>query len=120
MHVGEAEVAPGVAEALDEREAKCFLFWHPTMPTLVIKSFPEELHAKLKLLAAAHRRSVTQETIHLLETALSAPHEPASVDTESYWATRKLIPEWEAALSAGAFRGGTDSTAIISEERDSR
>ncbi len=42
------------------------------MPTLVIKSFPEELHAKLKAMAAAHRRSVTQETIHLLETALAS------------------------------------------------
>ena len=40
------------------------------MPALVIKSFPEELHAKLRQIAAAHRRSVTQETIYLLETAI--------------------------------------------------
>ncbi len=90
------------------------------MPTLVIKSFPEDLHAKLKQLAGIHRRSVTQETIHLIETALSAPQGPPPPHEESYWATRKLLPEWEAALNAGAFSGGTDSTEIISEERDAR
>lgn len=95
-------------------------FHHRVMPTLVIKSFPEELHAKLKQMAAAHRRSVTQETIHLIETAISAPPPPAPAPAKSYWATRKLIPEFEAALKAGAFSGGTDSTDIISEERDAR
>lgn len=34
------------------------------MPALVIKSFPDQLHARLKRTAAANRRSVTQETIH--------------------------------------------------------
>jgi uncharacterized protein (DUF427 family) len=37
------------------------------MPTLVIKSFPEPLHAKLRQIAELHRRSVTQETIHWIE-----------------------------------------------------
>ena len=94
------------------------------MPALVIKSFPEALHAKLRQIAAAHRRSVTQETIHLLETAIVAEEKakPAasSGPAMSYWATRKLLPEYEAALKAGAFSGGTDSTQIISEDRDAR
>lgn len=90
------------------------------MPTLVIKSFPEELHARLKQAAEKHRRSVTQETIHLLEAALSGSEESASETSESYWARRRLLPEWEAALKSGAFRGGTDSTEILSEERDER
>ncbi len=94
------------------------------MPALVIESFPEELHAKLKRTAAAHRRSVTQETIHLIETALASEESGAAPLTPpspvSYWANRKLLPEWDAALRAGAFSGGTDSTQIISEERDVR
>jgi plasmid stability protein len=93
------------------------------MPALVIKSFPEALHAKLRQIAAAHRRSVTQETIHLIEAAIEAEEkQPTSVGGSnlSYWATRKLLPEYEAALKAGAFSGGTDSTQIISEERDAR
>ena len=93
------------------------------MPALVIKSFPEALHAKLRLIAAAHRRSLTQETIYLLETAIAAEQNTPAASSGpaiSYWATRKLLPEYEAALKAGAFSGGTDSTQIISEERDAR
>jgi plasmid stability protein len=90
------------------------------MPALVIKSFPEALHAKLRQMAAAHRRSVTQETIHLIEVALAVEDKTPPAPAPSYWATRKLLPEFEAALKAGAFSGGTDSTQIISEERDAR
>ena len=92
------------------------------MPALVIKSFPEELHAKLRQTAAAHRRSVTQETIHLIEVALSLEakaSQPAS-PAVSKWANRRLLPEYEAMVKSGAFSGGTDSTEMISEERDAR
>ena len=85
--------------------------------------YTETLHARLRQVAAAHRRSVTQETIHLIETAMAREdiHPPATGTPEvSYWATRKLLPEYETALKAGAFSGGTDSTQIISEERDAR
>lgn len=101
-------------------EAKCYHFI--TMPALVIKSFPETLHARLRQIAAAHRRSVTQETIHLLEKAISYEENTAQAGTsrQSKWANRKLLPEYEAMLKSGAFSGGTDSTIGISEERDAR
>ena len=47
----------------------CAIF--SAMSSLIIKSFPESLHARLKQTAAVHRRSVTQETIRLLEKALT-------------------------------------------------
>ncbi|MDB6074055.1 MAG: hypothetical protein JWO89_1695 [Verrucomicrobiaceae bacterium] len=91
------------------------------MATLVIKSFPEALHAKLRQTAAAHRRSVTQETIHLIETAIIAEERSSSAPAgQSKWANRKLLPEYEAMMKTGAFGGGTDSTHILSEERDAR
>ena len=91
------------------------------MPALVIESFPEALHARLKQTAAAHRRSVTQETIHLLETALAAePAVQGDPTPVTPWAKRKLLPEYEAILRSGALSGGPDSTVIISEERDAR
>lgn len=101
-------------------EVKCYLFL--TMSTLVIKSFPEDLHAKLRQIAASHRRSVTQETIHLLEAAIASEEAaaPATSNSQSKWANRKLLPEYEAMLKTGAFRGGTDSTIALSEERDAR
>ncbi len=84
----------------------------------------EELDAKLRQVAAAHRRSVTQETIHLLETAIIAEEKallPApSGPVVSKWANRKLLPEYEAMMKTGAFSGGTDSTIGLSEERDAR
>ena len=93
------------------------------MTTLVIESFPDSLHARLQKVAAAHRRTVPQETIRLIETAIAAEELPRPSSTPpavSYWATRKLLPEYEAMLATGAFSGGTDSTQIISEERDAR
>jgi plasmid stability protein len=93
------------------------------MPALVIKSFPEALHAKLRQIAATHRRSVTQETIHLIEAAITAEEKttPASgTGGTSLWAKRQLLPEYEAALKAGALTSGIDSTVGLSEERDAR
>ena len=87
------------------------------MATLVIKSFPEELHSQLKAKAAENRRSVTQETIRLIERALhrGGQSRVAEPDAPSYWATRKILPELE-----GTFTEGTDSTDSISDERDHR
>lgn len=93
------------------------------MPTLVIKSVPESLHRRLKRTAAAHRRSLTQETMHLLEKALEA--EEASLPAKSreglsYWGKRALVPTYAAALASGAFADGQDSAATISADRDER
>lgn len=103
-----------------KKEAKCYHCL--TMPTLVIKSFPENLHLRLKEVAASHRRSVTQETIYLIEKALLDEENAATQHTSasSKWANRKLLPEYAALEQRGAFRGGTDSTIALSEERDDR
>ena len=92
------------------------------MATLVIKSFPDDLHSRLKQTAAENRRSVTQETIRLIEKALSKSGVPREAEHErtSYWATRKRLPEFEAAVRDGAFSQGTESTESISAERDAR
>lgn len=92
------------------------------MSALVIESFPDALYARLKRVAATHQRSVPQETIHQLEKALAEEEHvaPAPAAPVSYWARRKLLPEYEVAMTAGAFSGGTDSSEIISTERDAR
>ncbi len=41
------------------------------MSALIIESFPEALHAKLQQIAASHRRSISQETIHLIELGIT-------------------------------------------------
>ena len=93
------------------------------MPTLVIKSVPAKLHARLKRTAAAHRRSLTQETMHLLEMALAAEESAATTPPRkgpSYWGQRSLVPAYASALAAGAFADGQDSTAAVSTDRDAR
>jgi hypothetical protein len=93
------------------------------MPTLVIKSVPSKLHARLKRTAAAHRRSLTQETMHLLEKALEAEESAAAMVPRKgppYWAQRPLTPAYAAALAVGAFVDGQDSAVTISAGRDER
>ncbi len=68
------------------------------MPALVLKSIPEQLHSRLKQSAAMHRRSMTQEAIILLETALTLPPSTAS----SPMSRRVLLPEYEAFLQQPA------------------
>ncbi len=46
------------------------------MTTLVIKNFPEDLHARLKEQAQRHHRSVTKEVVSLVEAGLDAQRLP--------------------------------------------
>lgn len=48
------------------------------MATLNIKNFPDELYDRLRERAQRERRSIAQETTHLLERALTEP-EPHSI-----------------------------------------
>ena len=47
------------------------------MPDVLIRNLPPVLHARLKAAAAAHKRSVAQETIAAIEAGLSATARPA-------------------------------------------
>jgi hypothetical protein len=90
------------------------------MSALVIDPLPEALHARLRQAAASHQRSLAQETIILLEFALEQEPISGAPPKESYWAQRTLLPEYAALLKSGTLTGGTDSTQMISEERDAR
>lgn len=46
------------------------------MPTLVLRNVPDELYERLKITAAEHRRSMTQEAIVSLRAALEGREEP--------------------------------------------
>ncbi|MDL5053558.1 hypothetical protein QQ056_08380 [Oscillatoria laete-virens NRMC-F 0139] len=90
------------------------------MSTLVIKSFPPELHARIKESAAANRRSVTQETIVLLEKAIETTMMTGE-NRPPYFATRKPRPEFQKLEEQGHFRpgpGDRDITEFISEDRE--
>ena len=90
------------------------------MSTLVIKSIPKEIHQFLKESARAHRRSLTQEVITMLEQLMAVPKKEENKQEEvaSFFGRRKLVPGYREA--AKAFAGGTDSSVMISEDRDVR
>lgn len=81
---------------------------------------PEPLYKKAKIRAVETGRTLKDLVLASLERELQAEQSIVGEPTPSYWANRKLRPAYEAALKAGAFSGGTDSTQIISEERDAR
>lgn len=73
------------------------------MSTLVIKNFPEELHARLKAQAQRHRRSVTKEVVTLIESALAPPTQPPKLSPPLKLAGgyRPTIADIEAAIAEG-------------------
>lgn len=78
---------------------------------------PEALYRRAKIRAVETGRTLKD----LMLTSLEKELDPSSIQQPSpTWANRKLRPEFEAALKAGAFSGGTDSAVIISEDRSSR
>jgi hypothetical protein len=80
---------------------------------------PESLYRQAKIRAVEKGTSLKALVLTALEHELrnrvkeSAPKAP-------YFARRKLLPEYEALLKAGAFQAGTDSAQTISQERDPR
>lgn len=99
------------------------------MSTLVIKSVPKEIHQFLKESARAHRRSLTQEVITMLEQLVTLRKKEESIPaktklTPEYMklltrsGKRKLVPGYLELYAAQAFAGGTDSSVMISEDRD--
>lgn len=58
------------------------------MPDLLIRNLPASLHVRLKAAAAAHRRSLTQEVIMLVEKGLGVTDE----ESQRSWLAGPLVP----------------------------
>lgn len=80
---------------------------------------PDALYRKAKIRAVETGRTLKDLVLTSLEKEL-APASSGPAPGQSFLERRKLLPAYEAALKAGAFSGGTDSTVIISEDRSSR
>jgi plasmid stability protein len=68
------------------------------MASFTLKNLPDDLLRALRKAADKDRRSVTQEIIHLLESALGRAERPAprSADAEAQLAAwRRLAGKWE-------------------------
>ncbi len=83
---------------------------------------PDALYKKAKIRAIERGQTLKQIVLASLEAELEPREDCAKVAEEpkSYWANRKLLPEFKKHWESGALSGGTDSTTIISEDRDAR
>lgn len=80
---------------------------------------PEALYKKAKIRAVETGQTLKQIVLTSLEKELE-PSISVAEETGSYWANRKLRPEFKKYWESGSIDSGTDSTQIISEERDAR
>ncbi len=83
---------------------------------------PDPLYKKVKIRAIERGQTLKQIVLISLERELEAPQVIEEAPA-SYWAKRKLLPEFEAAQKAGAYRpkpGDRDITDLISDDRDGR
>lgn len=74
---------------------------------------PDALYRRAKIRAVETGRTLKDLVVSSLEREVDTPN-------ATYWANRQLRPDFKAALEAGAFSQGTDSTVMISEDRSSR
>lgn len=78
---------------------------------------PDQLYRRAKVLAVQEGKTFRALVVDALESELaraSAGGEP----TERYWASRRLLPEFERFRRQGAYARGNDSTEALSEDRD--
>jgi hypothetical protein len=83
---------------------------------------PEDLYKKTKIRAIECGLTLKQIVLNSLERELQASPLMQQSAT-SYWANRKLLPEFAAAQKAGAYRPKPDDrdiTDMISDDRDGR
>lgn len=80
---------------------------------------PEPLYRKAKIRAVETGTTLRQIVLSSLTKELE-PAESTTVTGQTFGERRKLRPEFQRLMEAGAFSGGTDSTIIISEDRSSR
>jgi hypothetical protein len=80
---------------------------------------PDALYKRAKIRAIERGQTLKEIVVSSLTRELDGePGELAAGQT--FLEKRQLLPAYEAALKAGAFSGGTDSTELLSEDRSSR
>jgi hypothetical protein len=80
---------------------------------------PDPLYKRAKIRAIQDGITLKQIVLNALERQLNSANIPEA-SNRPYWSQRQLRPGFAEALKTGAYARGTDSTAIISEDRSSR
>ena len=79
---------------------------------------PDRLFRRAKIRAVEDGRTMRELVMVALERELSGSI--IGEEAPAYFTTRQMDPEFARLARKGAFRGGTDVSEIISDERDAR
>jgi plasmid stability protein len=107
-------------------EPQVSLWSHSMTVTFSIKGVPEELAARLRLRAAAHRRSLQRELMTILEAAASAGDTPGAGGESTIEAARPGPRSFEEVLARIRSRRGrrsahaVSSASLVRDMRDHR
>ncbi len=80
---------------------------------------PEVLYKKAKIRAVERGQTLKQIVLESLEKELESPTAVEEAPSP-YWANRPLLAEFKKHWESGELSGGTDSTEMISDDRDAR
>ena len=83
------------------------------MPLLQVRDFPQETYHVLSQLAKAQNRTVPQQVIFLLTTALNA-------ETDSFSARRRKVLDGLNALNLHLSVGAPTPAELVRQDRDGR
>lgn len=81
---------------------------------------PDALYKRVKIHAVERGETLKQVVLSSLEKELSSPRDTPPEPQQSYWANRQMTPEFRKYWESTDAPTGTDSTILISEDRDGR
>jgi hypothetical protein len=84
---------------------------------------PEPLYKRAKIRAIETGQTLRQLVLHALSRELDPASTTGAGGVPPSWQRRKLLPAYERAMRAGAYRpprGASDITEMIAEDRDGR
>jgi|GEM_PF-468991 len=97
--------------------------YHPKLSSVKTTiDIPEPLYKQVKIRAVERNLTLKQIVLDALQRELELSLPSSGVESAS-WKRRRLLPEFETAMKAGAFRpapNARDVTHLISEDRDAR
>jgi hypothetical protein len=94
------------------------IYGNPSLMKTTIE-IPDSLYRQAKIRAVEKGTSLKALVLAALEHELRNSVQETEPKAP-YFTRRKLLPEYEALLRAGAFQAGINSAEIISQDRDSR
>lgn len=81
---------------------------------------PDPLYKKVKIKSFENGSTLKEFLLKALEHELDRGIISKSKTDDPFWSRRFILPEYKALIESGTLSNGSDSTELISEEREER